>query len=63
MGKNFFFLIRSLTERRISDHGVEAAGFHDLGELRVPIEDVDAVAFFFVEEEHFRLLIKIGADE
>src|SRR6266851_982986 len=48
--------------RRISNNGVEAAGFHDLGELGVPIEDVDAVAFIFIEEEHFLLLVKIGAD-
>ncbi len=49
--------------RWIADYGIEAAGFHDVGELGVPIKDVNTIAFFFVEEQHFRLLVKIGTDE
>ena len=35
----------------------------DARKLRVPVEDIDAVAFLVLDQRHLFLLIKIRADE
>ena len=49
--------------RRIPNHGVESACCHDLGKFGVPVEGVDAVAFFFVDQAELLAFVEIGADE
>ena len=49
--------------RRISNHRVEATGFHNFRELGIPIENVDTVALFVVEEAHLLVFVKVRADE
>jgi len=49
--------------RRIPNHAVEAAAFHDFRKGFLPVEDVDAVLCFLVEEGHLIVLVEVGADE
>ena len=48
---------RSLEVRRASPAA------ENLWELGGPVEDVDAVAFFVIEQGHLLLLVEVGADE
>ena len=48
---------------RIADNCVEAVGFHDLEELGVPVEDVDALTLLVIKEAQLLVLVEIWADE
>ena len=51
--------------RRVPDHGVEPAGAHDLCKLNVPVEGVDAIRLFLIEQPqaHLPAVVEIGSDE
>ena len=42
---------------------VETAGGHDLCEFFLPIEDIDAEPFFFIEDTREPAFVKVWADE
>src|ERR1035437_1033731 len=48
---------------RVTDDSIETASLENLGKLGVPVENVNAVAFFVVEQGHLLLLIEVRADE
>ena len=55
--------LKDLAIRRVADDGVEAAAFHDVGELGVPIEGVDAREFIVVEQPGLAVVVEVGADQ
>ena len=63
VGTQRFLNIPDSDIRRISDDRIKPARLEDFRKFLLPIEDVDAVAFFVIELGHLLLLIKIGADE
>src|SRR5436309_1686025 len=48
---------------RVPNHRIKPTRFHDLRELRLPVEDVDAVAFFVLEQRALVVFVEFGADE
>src|ERR1035438_8742259 len=48
---------------RVTDDSIETASLENLGELGVPVEDVNVVAFFVVEQGHLLLLVEVWTDE
>src|SRR5438874_1535728 len=59
------FLIVILAEDigRIADDCIKAATFHNFWILGLPVEGIDAVAFFLIEETHLFVIIKIWPDK
>jgi hypothetical protein len=49
--------------RWISDHRVEATAAQDIGELGLPVEGVDAVAFFVVEHLELAVGVEVRSDQ
>src|SRR5712692_9781426 len=49
--------------RRIADDCVKAAPSHNLRVLGLPIEGIDAIAFFLIEEAHLFVIIEIRRDK
>ena len=49
--------------RWIPDHRVEPSGLDDLGKLGIPVERVDPVALFLVDQVELLPFVEVGADE
>src|ERR1039458_8668541 len=57
------FFVDVTTPRRIPYDSVKAAVPHRLLESLLPVEDVDAIAVLFIEQEHLLVLVEIRSDQ
>src|SRR6266852_25916 len=49
--------------RRITDNRIKASPLHNLWILSVPVEGIDTVVYFLIEETHLFVFIKIRPDK
>ena len=49
--------------RRVADHRVKSALFHDVAKLGLPVKGIDPVHLFLIKQGHLLMVVEVRADQ